>query len=136
MSGRAGHLDAPVEGGARDRNILQAAFDKASNLVQAFARQYEVGNALVKLEQFVLIGRQTEEIGFFLGPRHRRAQRFAADSVIAENGFALVEIAFLANRIPTRVLVEIDVAVLLDRRPQRLTRALVPRLGGADIIVI
>ena len=44
--GIAGHPDAPVEGGARDRQVLQPALHEARDLVQPLLRQHEVRDAL------------------------------------------------------------------------------------------
>ena len=115
MRWSARHLDAPVERRSRDRKVLQAAFDKTRNFVEPLARQHEVGHIRIEGEQFVLIGRQAEEIGFLLGPLDRRAQRFAADTVSPDGGFRFVEISLLADRIPACIFAEIDIAVLLDR---------------------
>lgn len=136
MSGCTWYLDPPVESGARNRQVVKSAFYETGNFVQPFARQYEIRNALVEIEQLVLIGRQAEEISFLLSPLHWRAQRLAADSVGADRCFSFVEIGFLTNRIPSRVFVEIDIAIFLKRYPERLTGALMTRLRGADVIVI
>ena len=108
---------------------------KLATSLQPLARQHEVGHVRIEGEQFVLIGRQAEEIGLLLGPLDRRAQRFAADTVSPDGGFRLVEISLLTDRIPAGIFAEIDIAVLLDRTPECLARALVARLGGADVIV-
>ena len=117
-------------------NVLQAAFDEARDLVQPLARQHEIRHAFVEIEQLVLIGREPEEIGFLLGPLHRRAQRLATHAIGADRGFVLGEIGFLTHRIPSGIFVEIDVAGFLDRLPERLTGSLVPRLRSADVVVI
>ena len=56
MGWRARHLDAPVERRPRYRQVLQAASDKTCNFVQPLARQHEIGDACIEVEQLVLIG--------------------------------------------------------------------------------
>ena len=48
--GIARHLDAPVECGARNRQILQAAAHEARDLVHALLRQHEIRNARIEVE--------------------------------------------------------------------------------------
>ena len=55
MIGRAGNLDPPVEAGARDAEVAQAALDEADNLVAATVGADEVGIVAVQREQGVLI---------------------------------------------------------------------------------
>ena len=69
------HLDAPVEGGARQRQILQAAAHEACDFVHALPRQHEIRHALVEIEQPVGEGGELEEIALLLDPFDRRALR-------------------------------------------------------------
>ena len=73
--GFARHLDAPVEGRARDRQILQAAADKTRDFVHALARQHEIGHALIEIEQPLGESGELEEIALLLDPFDRRALR-------------------------------------------------------------
>ena len=73
--GIAGHLDAPVEGGARQRQILQAAAHEARDFVHALLRQHEIRHALVEVEQPVGEGGEAEKIALLLDPFDRRALR-------------------------------------------------------------
>ena len=134
--GVAGHRDAPVEGRARDRQILQAAAHEARDLVQALLRQHEIRIAGIELEELVLIGREPEKIALLLDPFDRRALRAEALAVVVEPGFALVVIGLVAHRIPAGIFVEIDVAGRLHALPDRGGRAVVARLGGADEVVV
>ncbi len=129
--GIARHRDAPGEAGARDRQIVEAAADEAHHLVAARARRDEVGIALVMREQPLLPRRQAEEIIFLLHPFD-----FGAGRRLAVEQFALVEERLVAHRIPAGELAEIDFAAALQLVPQRLARADVARLGGADEIVV
>ena len=132
MLGIAGHLDAPVEGGARDRQVPQPALDEADDLVPARVRPDEIRLALVKREQPVLIGGEPEEIALLLDPFDRRALRSAAHIVLAEGGFLLGVIGLVAHRIPAGIAVEIDVAIRCHPLPDFLDRAMMLLLGGAD----
>ena len=132
MLGVVRHLDAPVERGARDRQILQAALHEADDFVAARIRPDEIGLALVQREQPVLIGGQLEEVALLLDPLDRRALRAAAHIVLADDGLLLGVIGFVAHRIPAGIDVDIDVAVLLHPVPDRLHRAVMRGLRGAD----
>ena len=132
MLGVVRHLDAPVEGGARDRQIPQAAFHEADDLVAARVRPDEIGLAFVQREQPVLIGGELEEVALLLDPLDRRALRTAAHIVLADDGFLLGVIGFVAHRIPAGIDVDIDVAVLLHPVPDHLHRLVMRGLGGAD----
>jgi hypothetical protein len=136
MLGVARHRHPPVEGGARDREVLEPRPDEADHLVAALRRADEVLALLVEPEQPVLIGREAEEIGLLLVPLDRRAERLPPDTVVADDGFLLVEIRLLAHRVPAAVAVEIDVAILRHRLPDGLAGALVPRFGGANELIV
>ena len=114
------YLHAPVESGARDREVLQAAFDEAHHLIAACVRADEIGLALIERQKLVLIGRQPEKIGLFLDPFHRRALRAATDIVLADGGFVLAVVGLVAHRIPAGIDVDIDIAVLLHAIPDGL----------------
>src|SRR3979411_311717 len=68
----AGNLDAPIERGARNRQISQSAFDEADNLVLARVRADEIRLAVIKRQKLVLISGQFEEIALLLDPCDRR----------------------------------------------------------------
>ena len=134
--GRAGHRHAPVEGGARHREVGEPALDEADHLVEARVRPDEVGMGLVMRQQPVLVLGQTEEIGLLLGPFDRRALGADADAVGADSGLVLGVIGLVADRIPALIAAEIDVAGRDHRIPDRLARPVVARLGGADEVVV
>src|SRR4051794_1175777 len=73
--------EAPIEGRAADRQILQAGTDEADDLVAAGLRADEIRIRLVMFEQALLISGQAEEIALFLDPFHRRPGRGAPASV-------------------------------------------------------
>ena len=57
-------------------------------------------------------------------------------AALAFDQFAFVVIGFVANRVPAFVAIEIEVALLLHRLPDRLARAVVIGIGGADKTVV
>ena len=134
--GLDGHRDAPIEGRARDRKILQAAAHEARHLVEPLLRQHEVGHARVEFEQLVLIGGEAEEIALLLDPLDRRALRPDAHALLVELGLVLVVVGLVAHRIPSGIFVEIDVAGLLHALPDADRGGMMARLCGADVIVV
>ena len=132
----AGHRDAPVERRARDRQVLEAAFDEAHDLVAPLERQDELRVRVVVREQLLAVARQAETVRLLLGPLDRRAERLAAHAIGADGRLVLLEIRLLAHRVPARVGVEVDVAGIGHPAPQRLARGVVARLGRADEIVV
>ena len=130
------HRDTPVERRARDRQILEPAFDEAHDLVAALGRQDEIGMALVVRQQLVLVVGQLEEKGLLLRPFDRRALRAAADLVLADDRLALVVERLVAHRVPAGVVLQEDVARLLHAPPDLLRRAVVALLRRADEVVV
>ena len=134
----AGHADAPVEGGARDREVLQAAAHEARDFVQALLRQHEVRHARVELEQLVLVGREPEEIAFLLDPFDRRAGCGADALFLARRG------GFRSRRNRPRRAPNTSRHICRDRCRRSASMrcqiasddAVVARLGGADEIVV
>ena len=133
---RARHRNAPVERRARDRQIFEAAFDEADDLVAPLRRQDEVRVGVVVRQQLVLVGGQLEEIRLLLRPFDRRALRPATDAVVAEDRLALVVVGLVAHRVPAGVLLQEDIARLVHAPPDLFAGAVVARLGGADEVVV
>ena len=132
----ARHLDAPVEGGARDRQVLQAAAHEAGDFVQPLLGQHVI-RPFVELEQFVGVSREAEEIALLLHPLDRRAGLGREPlAVLVELRLVLAVIGLVAHRVPAGIFVEIDVAVLLHRLPDRLRGAVVALFGGVDEVVV
>ncbi len=132
----AGHADAPVEGGARDRQVLQAAAHEAGHFVEPLLWQHVI-RPREKFQQLVLIGRELEEIALLLHPVDRRAG-FGRHPhlLLVEMGLVRGVIGLVAHRIPAGIFAEIDVAVLLHAPPDFLRRAVMALLGGADEVVV
>ncbi len=136
MARRVRHRNAPIQRGARNRQILQPAFDEADDFVAALRRQDEIRIVLVMAQQLVLIVREPEEIGLLLGPFDRRALRADAHAVLAQLGLVLGVEGFVAHRIPAGIGVQIDVAIVLHPAPDFGDGVMMARLGRADEIVI
>src|SRR5690606_21038023 len=66
----------------------------------------------------------------------RCALRTVADAILANFGFALLVIGFVANRIPAGIAVLVDVAVVGHPVPDLAAGLVMPRLGGADEIIV
>ena len=121
--GMVGHRHAPVERRAGDRQVAQPAGDEADHLVAPDVGPDELGMGLVVGEQLVGVGGQPEEVGLLLGPRHRRAGLGRDPHPVgADGGLGLGEEAFVADRVPALVGVEIDVAGLVHPAPDLLGR--------------
>jgi len=127
---------SPIEGGARERKILQTAPHETYDLIHPLLRQHEIRNPRVEVEQLVRIFGQPEEVALLLDPFYRGAMRAETLPALAETRFALVVIGLVADRIPARVFVEIDIAGRLHPFPDSFRGATVTRFGGADEVVV
>ena len=135
--GMVGHLYAPVERRAGDRQVAQSAGHEADHLVAPDVGADELRVRLVMGEQPVGIGRQLEEVGLFLGPCHRRPSLGGdANSVGADGRLGLGEEALVANRVPPFVRVQVDVAGGVHPLPDVDRRLDVVGIGGADESVV
>ena len=132
----ARHLDAPVEGGARDREVLQAAFDKSHDLVEPLLRQDEVGMPSVEVEQLLLVGGELEKIALLLDPFDRRTLRADTFARVVEPGLVFVVIRFVAHRVPAGILAEVNVARRFHLLPDGDRRTMVALFGGSDEYVV
>ena len=135
MARRVRHRHAPVEGGARDGEILQAGLDEGDHLVAPLPWADELRMGLVMGQQLVLISREAEEIALLLHPLHLRAGggEFPA---VPFGQLVLAEIGLVAHRIPAGILVQIDVAIGRHAPPELLDGFLVALLGGADEVIV
>src|SRR5262249_56760203 len=107
---------------------LKAAFDESRDLVHPGLRQHEIRMLAVKREQPLLIFRETEEIALFFDPFDRGACWPSPLAARTDGDLALPVVRFVADRVPTGIFGEIDVAVLGHALPDRLRSAIVPRL--------
>ena len=60
------NLDAPVKARATHGKVVEAALDKAANLVHAERRLDKVGVLVIELEKLVLEGGKLKEVGLLL----------------------------------------------------------------------
>ena len=131
----ARNLDPPVEAGPRNRQIVEPALDEAEDFIAAAVGLDEFGVRGIMVEQSLLIGRQLEKPALLDGPFDRRSLRRAA--LLALPGqFARVVKRLVADRIPAFVAAEIEVAIGFHRLPDRLARAVMIGLRGADETII
>src|SRR5579883_2169616 len=101
---------APIERGARDRKILQAAAHKTGDFIHALLWQHEIRHIAVKLEKPVGKGGESEKVTLLLDPFDRCPLRADASPIFIEARLALVVIGLVAYRIPAGIFVEIDIA--------------------------
>ncbi len=125
-----------VEGGPRDREVLQAAAHEARDLVQPLARQHEIRLRFIEIEQLLLIFGEPEEVALLLHPFHRGPGGRAAHLVLADGGLALGVVGLVAHRVPAGIFRQVDVAGLLHALPDRRRGAVMARLGGAYEVVV
>ncbi len=136
MIGRSRHRHAPVEAGAADREVDQPALDEAQDLVAARFRADEVRVGGVEIEQGLLVFGEAEEPGLLGGPFDRRALRRELVAPLPVGQFLLLVEGLVADRIPAFVAVEIQVAGVRHRLPDRLAGGVMLGLDGADETIV
>ena len=115
--------NAPVEGGTRDGQILQAALDERDDFVATRLGADEIGMGLVELEEAVLEFRKLEE-PVLLARRHatHRTLAIRADErariVGLQVAFGIV--GFFMDAVPALVGALVEVAFLVEVVPERL----------------
>ena len=130
------NLDAPVEGGAGNRQVLQAGFDEGDDLVAPLRRADEFRVFLVELQQLVLVFGELEEVAFLLHPFHRCALRPVTHAVGAHFRFVLAVIGLVAHGIPAGIAVLVDVTATGHQVPDIARGLVVTLFRGADEIVV
>ena len=130
---RAWERNAPGDGGARDRQILQTLLDERDDLVHARGRIDEVRILPVVLEQRLGEARELEK-EIALGGHLDGVAAF----VLAVADLIVGDERFLALAVPAGVLAEVDVIgyPLLNAADQFQDAEAVALLGGADEIVV
>jgi hypothetical protein len=128
----ARHLDAPVEAGPRDGKVREPALDEAQHLVAPALRADEAGIVPIMVEQLLLVGRKPEEPAFLHRPFDLGALGRKPLAAVGGDQLLLVIIGFVADRIPTLVAAEIEVASVGHGLPDRLAGLVMVGLGGAD----
>ena len=127
------HGHAPLEPGAAEREVAQAALDERERLVVAVARRDEVGPLGVELLERLLEGRQPEEPVVLLLDLELDLVDRAAVAVL-ELGLGLEVGA--ARAVPALVGAGVDVAVVVDALDDLGDLRHVLRVGGADEEVV
>ena len=131
----AGYGYAPVEGGAGDGQVVEAALDEGDQLVAA-GFGVDVAFVGVELQELVSVLGEAEEVGLFLGPLDLGAGGNGVTLAVADLGFVFCVVGFVADRVPAGVLAEVDVTVLFHTLPDGLGCYIVVGVGGADEAVV
>ncbi len=135
-----GQRDAPVEGRARDGEILQALRDERDDLVASGVRAHEVGLVLVELEQAVLELAQLEEVVLLLQQLERlgvdRADLQALEGSGAVDDLRLWLELLTTHAVERLVLARVDVARVVQPLEEHLHVLLMALLRGADEVVV
>ena len=129
--GSPGTGNAPLERSAADREIAQSAAHKRNHFVAPGLRTNEVRMLGVVLQQRLLHGGELEEVILFVNGFRGASALGAGRAWACGIDVELVEDAILAA-----VGALVDVAALLQAREHGLHAAHMPRLGGADEVVI
>ncbi len=131
----ARNRDAPVEGGAADRKIVQTALHKGNDLVLVMLRNDEIRPLLVEAQQAIRIGREPEEVAFLFHPFDRRAGLDGKAAAVALLCFVLAVVGLVAHRVPAGILRQIDVALGGHPAPDLLNGNAVPLRRRAQDVV-
>ena len=125
--------DAPVERGARDREVPQTALDETEHLVAAEVGHNRTGVCRVPVQEALFEGRQAEEVVLLLEVLDRP---FVDRAVRAVRQVVLDVVLLTADAIEPRVLAEVDVAGVVAGLQQGLDGPVVPVLGRPDEVVV
>ena len=131
----AGYRHTPVEGGAGDGQVIEAALDEGDQFVAAGFR-VDVAFVGVEFEELVAVLGEAEEVGFFFGPFDFGAGSDGVALAVADFGFVFCVVGFVADGVPAGVLVEVDIAVFFHALPDGLGCGVVVGVGGADEAVV
>ncbi len=132
----ARHRNAPVEAGARDAEVLEAALDEAEDFIAAAVGLDELGVCGIMVEQPLLVVRQSEKPAGFLGPFDRSAVRRQFFAPLPVDQLRFLVKGFVANRIKAGVAVEVEVPLLRHCGPDRLAGAIMIVLRRPDKTII
>src|SRR5262249_32154617 len=132
MFWNARDLDTPVESGARDPEVLQASFEQGHHLVEPLFWQHAVARRPVEIEQLLLVGSALEELGHSPAPMNRRSLQAYAFVMLLDPGLVLVIVGFIAPRVPSGVLAEINTARRTHPMPDANRGTMMALFGGAN----
>ena len=136
------NLDAPVKARATHGKVVEAALDKAANLVHAERRLNKIGVLVIELEQLVLESGKLKEVGLLLHALERTVAIGA--QVLADAAVLLValldlrigKVGLVGHAVPAVIAALIQVTGLLHALPQILHRMMLARLGGTNEVVV
>ncbi len=129
-----GQRDAPLEPrpGPADREILERLAQEAQHLVPVPLGLDEARVVLEVLDQPRLVLRHLEEVVLLLD----EGERGLVIGALAVHDLLLGVEALAAVAVPAAVLAEVDLARVVEALQDLLHHLLVPRLGGADEVVV
>ena len=135
-----GQLDAPIDVGARNGEILQAAIHKRHDLVFHTGRLNEIGPRPIELQQLVLELAHFEEVVLFFEHLDRSAVDLAdllALKFVGSFGEVRGCLVFLTpHAVETLVFALINEPVVVEEGQELLNRALVALLRGANKVIV
>src|SRR5688572_1036092 len=136
MAGASWHWHAPVETGARHRQIAQLlAAQEAEDLVPP-AFGLEESRRLVELDQEIAVPGQAKEPGFLDRPVDRCALRRELLAPLPFNQLVVAVEGLVAYRVPALVTPKVEVSGGFHRLPDGDAGRVVPGLGGAHERII
>ena len=134
------HLDAPVEGGTRHREVVQAAAHEGDDLVAGRRRLDEVGVGLVEVEQRLLVVRQPEEVVLLRHVLDAAAiERGDLESLVlalAVRDIVVADELLSSHAVVAGELALVDGAAVVEVLPERARAVEVSLLRGADEVVV
>ena len=120
------------ERGPADRQVLERLAQEAQHLVAVPIGLDEARVVLEVLDQPVLVLRHLEEVVLLLD----EGERGLVIGALAVHDLLLGVEALAAVAVPAAVLAEVDLARVVEALQDLLHHLLVPRLGGADEVVV
>ena len=100
-------FDTPIKSGATDREVSKPRRDKRSHFVSPSIGLNAMRVRIVPLQKRLLILAEPEEIALLLNPFHLGARRLH----MTVFDFGLVKKRFIGGGVPSRIRIEIDIAV-------------------------
>ncbi len=136
VAGRVGHGHTPIKAGARNTQILEAAFHKAQHFVAAAFGANEVGIVPVKRQQRLLIFGEAEKPCFLRRPLNGRALRRELRAPFPFGQLTFIVKGLVADGIPAFITIQIKVAGVCHGIPDGDAGLLMIRLSGATKTII
>ena len=128
------HRHAPGERGPGDRHVIEALAQEAEHLVPLALGGDDLRVRLDPVDEALLVAAQAEEVVLLA---ERGDGTAGVDRAVdAVDQLALLVVRLAGHAVRALVGVELDVAVVLDPLQELLHGRVVPRLGGADEVVV